>query len=199
MDMFILSSGLLSKKDPNRNCYLKPPQPVIWFPSDPVLSTTISNLVGVIFRRLSHFVIGSFLHLAWPSQPHPTIPSSVITSLHSSPHLPPPSHHSTSAPVVHPQTSFPFDTSTTRPKMSTNIPNSQDPVVNDLEQMHHAFVLAGRKVHKCPKAETPAETFHRVRETEEQKIIKRAKSAAKRSVKKKITKKMTSYFPLKWN
>ena len=69
--------------------------------------------------------------------------------------------------------------------MSMNIPNIQDPVENDLEQMHHAFVLAGSKVHKCPKAETPAETFHRVRETEEKKRIKRAKFAAKRSVKKK--------------
>ena len=96
-------------------------------------------------------------------------------------------------------TSFPFDTSITQPKMSMNLPSNEDPVENALEQMHQAFVLAGSKVDKCPKAETPAEMFHWVRETEEKKIIKKAKSAAKRLVKKKITKKMTSYFPLKLN
>lgn len=83
--------------------------------------------------------------------------------------------------------------------MSMNLPCNEDPVENVLEQMHQAFVLAGSKVDKCPKAETPAEMFHRVRETEEKKRIKRAKSAAKKSVKKKITKKMTSYFSFKWN
>ena len=81
--------------------------------------------------------------------------------------------------------------------MALNASSDKDSVEIALKQMHQAFVLAGSKVEKHPKEETPSEIFHRVREAQEKKKNKKAKSAAKMAVKKKIVKKMTVYFPCK--
>jgi hypothetical protein len=82
-------------------------------------------------------------------------------------------------------------------KIPSNTSNDEDPVEIALEQMHQAFALAGSKVEKHPKEETPQEMFHRIRDAKELKKNKKAKSAAKKLVKNKIVKKMTVYFPRK--
>jgi hypothetical protein len=66
-----------------------------------------------------------------------------------------------------------------------------------LDQMHDSFVLAGKKVEKSPKDESPSEMFARIRTAKELKSNKKAKAGAKKLVKKKVIKKMTLYFPKK--
>jgi 2,3-bisphosphoglycerate-independent phosphoglycerate mutase len=69
--------------------------------------------------------------------------------------------------------------------------------VSSHEEMHKAFVLAGSKVEKTIKDETPSERFHRICDAKEAKQNKKAKSSARTQVRKKVIKKMTVYFPKK--
>ena len=49
--------------------------------------------------------------------------------------------------------------------MILNLPSDEQLVeIVASEQMHQAFVLAGNKVEKHPKEETPPQMFHRIRE-----------------------------------
>jgi hypothetical protein len=50
---------------------------------------------------------------------------------------------------------------------------------------------------KQPKELTPKELFNRMKEKKEEKRVKSAKTAAKKSLKKKEIHKMTQYFPTK--
>ncbi len=69
--------------------------------------------------------------------------------------------------------------------------------VSSHEEMHKAFVLAGSKVEKTIKDETPSERFHRICDAKEAKQNKKAKSSARTQVRKKVIKKMTVCFPKK--
>jgi hypothetical protein len=60
-----------------------------------------------------------------------------------------------------------------------------------------AVTTAARKVIKQPKEQTPTELFNPMKEKKEEKRVKSAKTAAKKSLKKKEIHKMTQYFPTK--
>jgi hypothetical protein len=62
------------------------------------------------------------------------------------------------------------------------------------EQFTAAMVVAGRKVEKKEKEETPTEMFVRISAAKVVKENKRTKTAAKKLVKKKKVQKMSSFF-----
>jgi hypothetical protein len=71
---------------------------------------------------------------------------------------------------------------------------TQYPSVHYREQFTAAMVVAGAKVEKKDKEETPREVFQRIKGAKTLKENKSIKSAAKKLVKKKKIKKLSCYF-----